>query len=53
MRLKHLFVVFQGSVKGGYNYARQGTPTTAALEAKITQMEQGSGTVSFCPAWRR
>ena len=46
-RVEDLIGVFQGSVKGGYNYARQGTPTTAALEAKITQMEQGAGTVSF------
>ena len=46
-RVEDLIGVFQGAVKGGYNYARQGTPTTAALEAKITQMEQGVGTVSF------
>ncbi len=46
-RVEDLIGVFQGTVKGGYNYARQGTPTTAALEAKITQMEQGIGTVSF------
>lgn len=37
--------VFQG--KPGFTYARQGTPTTAALEAKITQMEQGVNTVTF------
>ncbi|MDO8249647.1 MAG: cystathionine gamma-synthase family protein [Rhodoferax sp.] len=46
-RVEDLIGVFQGTLKGGYNYARQGTPTTAALEAKITQMEQGLGTVSF------
>ena len=46
-RVEDLIGVFQGTVKGGYNYARQGTPTTAALEAKVTQMEQGVGTVSF------
>ncbi len=46
-RVEDLIGVFQGTTKGGYNYARQGTPTTAALEAKITQMEQGIGTVSF------
>jgi O-acetylhomoserine (thiol)-lyase len=46
-RVEDLIGVFQGTLKGGYNYARQGTPTTAALEAKITQMEQGIGTVSF------
>lgn len=38
--------VFQGSL-GGFNYARQGTPTTAALEACITRMEGGRGTVCF------
>jgi len=46
-RVEDLIGVFQGTLKGGYNYARQGTPTTAALEAKLTQMEQGVGTVSF------
>ena len=46
-RVEDLIGVFQGTVKGGYNYARQGTPTTAALEAKINQMEQGLGTISF------
>src|SRR5690606_6026340 len=30
-----------------FNYARQGTPTTAALEAKVTQMEGGLGTIAF------
>jgi len=46
-RVEDLIGVFQGTLKGGFNYARQGTPTTAALEAKITQLEQGVGTVSF------
>ncbi|WP_296447954.1 cystathionine gamma-synthase family protein [Rhodoferax sp. UBA5149] len=46
-RVEDLIGVFQGTVKGGYNYARQGTPTTAALESKITLMEQGLGSVSF------
>lgn len=46
-RVEDLIGVFQGTLKGGYNYARQGTPTTAALEAKITTLEQGLGTVSF------
>lgn len=45
--VQELIGVFQGTVKGGFNYARQGTPTTAALEARITQMEGGVGTVSF------
>lgn len=42
---RELAAVFQG--KSGFTYSRQGTPTTAALEAKITQMEGGSGTVCF------
>ncbi len=42
---RELAAVFQG--KPGFTYARQGTPTTAALEAKISQMEGGAGTVSF------
>ena len=40
-----LAAVFQG--KAGFTYARQGTPTTTALEAKISRMENGKGTVSF------
>jgi O-acetylhomoserine (thiol)-lyase len=46
-RVEDLVGVFQGTLKGGFNYARQGTPTTAALEAKITQLEQGRGTICF------
>ncbi|MBV6271542.1 cystathionine gamma-synthase family protein [Alcaligenaceae bacterium CGII-47] len=42
---RELVAVFQG--KSGYTYARQGTPTTAALEAQVTQMEQGEATVIF------
>jgi len=42
---RELAAVFQG--KAGFTYGRQGTPTTAALEAKITHMEGGDGTVSF------
>lgn len=38
--------VFQGELPG-YSYARQGTPTTTALEDKITTMEGGIATVSF------
>lgn len=38
--------VFQGR-NSGYSYGRQGTPTTAALEAKLTDMEDGIGTVTF------
>jgi O-acetylhomoserine (thiol)-lyase len=46
-RVEDLIGVFQGTIKGGYNYARQGTPTTAALESQITRLEQGVGTVCF------
>ncbi|MBP6719129.1 MAG: cystathionine gamma-synthase family protein [Rhodoferax sp.] len=46
-RVEDLVGVFQGTIKGGFNYARQGTPTTAALETLITGMEQGVGTVCF------
>lgn len=41
-----LVAVFQGT-RSGFSYARQGTPTTAALENKITLLEDGLGTVSF------
>lgn len=46
-RVEDLIGVFQGTIKGGFNYARQGTPTTAALESQITRLEQGVGTVCF------
>ncbi|WP_347558019.1 cystathionine gamma-synthase family protein [Robbsia sp. KACC 23696] len=46
-RIEELIGVFQGTLKGGYSYARQGTPTSAALETKITRLEQGVGTISF------
>ncbi|SAI42541.1 Cys/Met metabolism PLP-dependent enzyme [Bordetella ansorpii] len=42
---RELAAVFQG--KAGFTYARQGTPTTNALEAKITLMEGGRNSVSF------
>lgn len=42
---RELAAVFQG--KSGYTYARQGTPTTTALEKQITQMEGGIASVSF------
>jgi O-acetylhomoserine (thiol)-lyase len=45
-RAEDLTAVFQGD-KSGYVYGRQGNPTTAALEAKITLMEDGIGTVTF------
>jgi O-acetylhomoserine (thiol)-lyase len=38
--------VFQGELPG-YAYGRQGTPTTAALEEKISGMEEGIATVTF------
>lgn len=38
--------VFQNKAKG-YAYSRQGNPTTAALEHKVTRMEQGLASVSF------
>ena len=41
-----LAAVFQGRAQG-YAYGRQGNPTTAALEAKITAMERGSATVCY------
>jgi O-acetylhomoserine (thiol)-lyase len=41
-----LAAVFQGRA-AGYAYGRQGNPTSAALEAKITAMEGGVGTVTF------
>jgi O-acetylhomoserine (thiol)-lyase len=46
-RVEDLIGVFQGTRKGGFNYARQGTPTTAALERRITSLEEGIGTVCF------
>lgn len=46
-RVEDLVGVFQGKTRGGFSYARQGTPTTAALEARLTQMEQGLGTITF------
>jgi O-acetylhomoserine (thiol)-lyase len=41
-----LVAVFQGR-QSGYAYGRQGNPTTAALEAKVTAMEGGVATVCF------
>ncbi len=41
-----LAAVFQGKQKG-YAYARQSNPTVAAVEAKVTALEQGVGTVCF------
>ena len=44
---QQLIDTFQGRLKGGSPYARQGTPTTAALEAKLAFIDEGSGAVSF------
>ena len=41
-----LVAVFQGR-QSGYAYGRQGNPTTAALEAKVSGMEKGVATVCF------
>lgn len=43
---RQLADVFQGKT-AGYAYGRQSNPTTAALEDKITKMEDGVGTVCF------
>ena len=43
---RDLAAVFQGE-KPGHVYGRQGNPTTSALEAKISLMEQAAGTVCF------
>lgn len=46
-RVEDLIAVFQGRLKPAYSYARQGTPTSASLEALVTMLEQGEGTVCF------
>jgi len=43
---EELAAVFQGQ-QSGYVYGRQGNPTTGALEAKISLMEDAAGTVCF------
>lgn len=45
-KAEDLAAVFQGTRKG-YAYARQANPTVSALEAKVTAMEQGVGSVCF------
>ncbi len=45
-KAEDLAAVFQGTQKG-YAYARQANPTVAALEEKVTTMEQGVGTLCF------
>ncbi|WP_326543250.1 cystathionine gamma-synthase family protein [Pseudorhodoferax sp.] len=46
-KVEDLIGVFQGTTKGGFSYSRQGTPTTAALEAQITRLERGVGSICF------
>src|SRR4029453_12836781 len=43
---RDLAAVFQGRAQG-YAYGRQGNPTSAALEVKLTKMEDGVATVCF------
>lgn len=43
---RELAAVFQGK-QPGYRYGRQGNPTVAALEDKITLMEDGLSTICF------
>lgn len=43
---RDLAKVFKGEM-AGYAYGRQGNPTTAALESKITKMEAGVATACF------
>ena len=43
---RELAKVFKGEA-AGYAYGRQGNPTTAALESKVSKMEDGIGTVCF------
>ena len=43
---RSLAAVFQGR-EAGFVYGRQGNPTSAALEAKVTAMEEGVATVTF------
>ncbi|MDH3315541.1 MAG: cystathionine gamma-synthase family protein [Betaproteobacteria bacterium] len=43
---RDLAKVFKGEMPG-YAYGRQGNPTTAALESKVTKMEDGIATACF------
>ncbi|HSV52410.1 MAG TPA: cystathionine gamma-synthase family protein [Burkholderiaceae bacterium] len=43
---RDLAAAFQGT-KPGYTYGRSGSPTSAALEAKISLLEQGTGSICF------
>jgi O-acetylhomoserine (thiol)-lyase len=44
--IQDLADIFQNK-KSGYAYSRQGNPTVSALEHKITQMENGQGSIAF------
>eukprot|EP01037_Dinobryon_pediforme_P018601 gene18601-18890_t len=44
--VQDLVDIFQNKKKG-YAYSRQGNPTVSALEHKVTQMEDGIGTIAF------
>jgi len=44
--VRDLVAVFQGKAQG-FVYGRQGNPTAAALEEKLTRMEQGVATACF------
>jgi len=44
--VRDLVAVFQGKAQG-FTYGRQGNPTAAALEEKITRMEDGVATACF------
>jgi O-acetylhomoserine (thiol)-lyase len=44
--VRDLVKVFKGEM-AGYAYGRQGNPTTAALESKISKMEDGIATACF------
>ena len=46
-RVEDLIEVFQGRKKNTFVYGRQGTPSTAALEALLTHLEDGVGSVCF------
>jgi O-acetylhomoserine (thiol)-lyase len=43
---RELAAIFQGR-KGGYAYGRQSNPTVEALAKKVTQMEDGIGSICF------
>jgi O-acetylhomoserine (thiol)-lyase len=42
-RVEDVIVVFPGTLIGGFNYAREGTPTTTALEASGSRVQAEHG----------